>query len=107
VPAGTTRGKRWLRAIVGAVVWVISRTRGTDLAAPFQRLLRRRGNYQAGIAVAQTLLVTSSSMLRDHVPYTDLGPASFARLDTARAQRHHVRRVVQLGYPVTRSPAVA
>ena len=59
LPAGTTGGNRWIRAILGEVVWVISRTTGTCTyrAAQFQRLMRRRGKYKAVMAVAHTLLV--------------------------------------------------
>ena len=105
--AGTTSGNRWLRALVAEAVWVISRTKGTYLAAQFQRLMRRRGKYKAVMAVAHTLLVIIYHLLRDHVPYADLGPDYFDRLDQARVERHHVRRLEQLGYTVTLSPAVA
>jgi transposase len=105
--AGTTGGNRWVRAILGEVVWVISRTKGTYLAAQFQRLMRRRGKYKAVIAVAHTLLVIIYHMLRDHVPFADLGPDYFDQLDKARMERHHVRRLEQLGYAVTLAPAEA
>jgi transposase len=107
LPGGTTRGNRWLRAILAEAVWVISRTKGTYLAAQFQRLMRRRGKYKAVMAVAHTLLVIIYHLLRDYVPYADLGPDYFDRLDQARVERHHVRRLEQLGYTVTLSPAVA
>ena len=102
-----TRGNRWVRAILGEVVWVISRTKGTYLAAQFQHLMRRRGKYKAVMAVAHTLLVIIYHMLRDHLPYADLGPEYFDRLDKARVERHHVRRLEQLGYTVSLSPGVA
>jgi transposase len=104
--AGRAGGNRWVRAILGEVVWVISRTKGTSLAAQFQRLMRRRGKYRAVIAVAQTLLVIISHMLRDPVPSADLGPDYFDQLANARVERHHVRRLEQLGYAVTLAPAV-
>jgi transposase len=107
LPTGTTGGNRWVRAILGEVVWVISRTKGTYLAAQFQRLMRRRGKYKAVMAVAHTLLVIIYHMLRDHTPYSDLGPEYFDRLDKARVERHHVRRLEQLGYTVALSPGVA
>jgi transposase len=107
LPSGTTGGNRWLRAILAEAVWVISRTKGTYLAAQFQRLMRRRGKYKAVMAVAHTLLVLIYHMLRDHKPYADLGPDYFDRLDRVRMERHHVRRLEQLGYTVTLSPAVA
>jgi len=44
-------------------------------------------------------------------PYTstrsDLGDEYFDQLDTARVQRHHVRRLEQLGYSVTLTPKEA
>ncbi len=40
-------------------------------------------------------------------PYADLGPDHFDKLDTARLQRHHVRRLKQLGFSVTLQPAAA
>jgi transposase len=46
-------------------------------------------------------------MLREHKPYTDLGADYFDRLDIQRLQRHHVRRLEQLGYTVTLTPAPA
>jgi transposase len=107
LPAGTTGGNRWIRAILAAAVWVISRTKGTYLAAQFQRLMRRRGKYKAVIAVAHTLRGIIYHLLRDHVPYADLGPDYFDRLDQACVERHHVRRLEQLGYTVTLSPARA
>ncbi|HEY7092278.1 MAG TPA: IS110 family transposase [Ktedonobacterales bacterium] len=107
LPAGTTRGNRWVRAMLGEVVWVISRTKGNYLAAQFQRLTRRRGKYKAVMAVAHTLLGIIYHMLRDHVPYADLGADYFDRLDKARVERHHIRRLEQLGYTVTLSPVVA
>src|SRR5258708_7905001 len=97
LPSGTTGGNRWIRALLGAVVWVMSRTKGTYFAAPFQRLMRRRGKYQAVMALAHTLLVIIYHLLRDHLPYADLGPDYVDRLDQARVERHHVRRLEKVG----------
>ena len=44
-------------------------------------------------------------MLRDQRPDTDLGAEYFDRLDTARLERQPVRRLEQLGYTVTLTPA--
>ena len=43
-------------------------------------------------------------MRREKKPYTDLGADYFDKLDTSRIQRHHVRRLEQLGYVVTLTP---
>jgi len=103
----TTQGNPWLRAILGEIAWAIAHTRDNYLAALFHRVARRRGIQKAVVAVAHSVLVILYHMLRDHRPYSDLGADYFDRLDTERLQRHHVRRLEQLGYTVTLTPAPA
>jgi transposase len=57
------------------------------------------------LAVAHRLLVSSSSMLRDHVPYQDLGPDYFDQLQARRLERHYIRRLESLGFQVQLTPA--
>jgi transposase len=105
--AGTNAGNRWLRGTFGEVAWVVSHTKDNYLVAQFRRLAHRRGKYKAVIALAHTILVIIYHVLRDKRPYTDLGADYFDRLETARVERYHVRRLEQLGYSVTLAPAVA
>jgi hypothetical protein len=72
------------------------------------------GNYEALsnaekaiVAVSHSLLVIIYHVLREKKPYTDLGADYFDKLDTARIERHHVRRLEQLGYTVSLTPAHA
>src|SRR5262245_5192765 len=44
-------------------------------------------------------------MVRDQVPYQELGPASFDHLQTQRLERHSVQRLEALGFQVTLTPA--
>jgi transposase len=103
----TTQGNPWLRAVLGEIAWAISHTHDHSLAAQFHRLARRRGKQEAVMAVAHSVLVILYHMLQDHRPYTDLGADYFDQLETERLQRHHVRRLEQLGDTVTFSPAPA
>ena len=57
------------------------------------------------LAVAHSLLVSIYSMLRDQVPYQDLGPDHFDHLHAQRLERHYVRRVEALGFEVRLTPA--
>jgi transposase len=59
------------------------------------------------IALAHTIVVIIYHVLRDQRPYTDLGADYFDRLETARVERYHVRRLEQLGYTVSLAPVVA
>lgn len=103
----TTKGNRWLRAVLGEVAWSISRSPGTYLHAQYHRLARRRGKNRAIVAVAHSVLVIAYHILRDQQPYTDLGATYVDTLDTARIQRHHVQRLEQLGFSVTLTPTEA
>jgi transposase len=103
----TTQGNPWLRALLGEIAWAIAHTSDNYLAAQFHRVARRRGKQKAVVAVAHSVLVILYHMLRDHQPYTDLGADYFERLDFERLQRHHVRRLQQLGYTVTLTPVPA
>jgi transposase len=100
-----TKGSPWLRAVLGEVVWTIAHTRDNYLVAQYRRLSKRRGVHKAVVAVAHSVLVVIYHMLRDQRPYTDLGADYFDQLDAARLERHHVRRLEQLGYTVTLTPA--
>jgi len=87
------------------VAWSITHPSGNDLVTLSHPLAHRRGKQQAIVALAHSLLVSIYHMLRDHQPYGDLGPDHFDRLVSARIQHHHVRRLEQLGYVVTLTPA--
>ena len=106
--SGATRmGNTDLRAMLGEVAWIISRMKDNYLAAQYHRIARRRGREQAIVAVSQSLLVIMYHVLQKKQPYTDLGADYVDKLDTARLERHHVRRLEQLGYTVTLTPAPA
>ncbi|HEU5227615.1 MAG TPA: IS110 family transposase [Ktedonobacteraceae bacterium] len=100
----TTNGNPYLRAALAEVVWSITRT-DTYLAAQYHRIARRKGKKRAVMAVAHSLLVIIYHVLREKKSYTELGADYFDRLNTEQVQRHHVRRLEQLGYKVELSPA--
>lgn len=103
--AGMTKGNPWLRGMLGEVVWAISHTRDNYLVEQYRRIARRRGKHKAIVAVAHSVLVIIYHVLRDQRPYTDLGADYFDKLDKTRLERQHVRRLEQLGYTVTLTPA--
>ena len=100
----TTKGNRWLRALLGEVAWSAAHSEGTYLHAQYHRIARRRGKNRAVLAVGHSVLVIAYHILRDKRPYRDLGADYFDHLDAARIERHHVHRLEQLGYTVTLTP---
>ncbi|GAC1407544.1 MAG: IS110 family transposase [Ktedonobacteraceae bacterium] len=103
----TTKGNPYLRAILAEVVWAISHTKNNYLSAQYHRLARRLGKKKAVVAVSHSVLVIIYHVLQSKTPYTDLGADYFDKLDAARIERQHVRRLEQLGYQVTLTPKEA
>jgi transposase len=103
----TTTGNPYLRAILAEVVWAISHTKNNYLSAQYHRLARRLGKKKAVVAVSHSVLVIIYHVLQSKTPYTDLGADYFDKLDAARIERQHVRRLEQLGYHVTLTPKEA
>jgi len=100
-----TKGNSQLKTIRCEIAATIARSPGTYLHALYQRLARRRGKPRAMLAVAHSLLVSIYYMLRDHVPYQDLGPDHFDHLHAQHLERHYVRRLEALGFEVQLTPA--
>jgi transposase len=101
----TTKGNTELKTILCEIAATIARLPGTYLHALDHRLARRRGKPRAMLAVAHSLLVSIYHMLRDRVPYQDLGPDYFDHLQAQRLERHYVRRLEALGFQVQLTPA--
>ena len=99
--APTNKGNRHVRAVLAEVVWVISHTQGTYLAAQYHRLARRIGKQKAIVAVSHSVLVIIYHLLRDNADYHELGADFFVRLDGSRQRDSAVRRLQALGYNVT------
>jgi transposase len=104
VSGKTRRGNAWLKAVLCEVAWANARSQTSSIGAQFPRLSRRRGVYKALVAVAHTLLVIIYHVLKTKQPYHELGPDYFDRLEQTQLERHHVRRLEQLGSEVTLSP---
>jgi transposase len=80
------------------------KTKGTYPAAQYQRLAAKIGKARAIVAVAHSLLQAMYWMLKNLVPYKDLGGDYF----TAGRERHIVtsltKRLMHLGYYVSLEP---
>ena len=92
---------------MGEVAWASMRTQASYFHAQFHRLARRRGRNKAATAVAHSILVAVYHILKTGQPYAELGVDYFDTLNATRIERHHVRRLEQLGYTVTLTPSAA
>jgi transposase len=90
----------WIKPIMVQVGWSAAHTNGTYANAQFRRIASRRGTKKAVVAVAASILTAIFHILKNHVPYHDLGPEYFDRRDTRRVANRLVHRLEELGFKV-------
>ncbi len=93
-------GANWLKTALVTAAWSAVRKKDGYLRAQFLRLKSRRGAKKAIIAVAASMLTAIYHMLRNGVPYKDLGHRHFDRRDTTKVVRRLVQRLSDLGCQV-------
>ena len=98
------KGAPWLKTTLVQAAWAAARTKNSYSRAQFLRLKTRRGPMKAIIAVAASMLTAAYHMLQRRLPYRDLTPAHFDRLDRSRISFRLVQRLRQLGFDVELRP---
>lgn len=101
--SGRTRpGPKWLSATLTEAAKAAARTKGTYFAAHFAQLRGRRGEPKAIGATRHDILIAYYYIVRDEVPFRELGPDWLRR---RYSPEHRARRLQQqleaLGYKVT------
>lgn len=94
------KGGTWLKTMMVTCAWTAVRTKDSYLRAQFLRIKSRRGAKKAIMAIAASMLTACYFMLRDEVPYKDLGAKHFDRHDAAKTIGRLVRRLQDLGCAV-------
>jgi transposase len=79
----------------------------TFLGARYRRLRSRRGPSKATKAVAHSIIVACFQIIRDSVPYNDLGADWFDRRRPEHRARQLVHQLNTLGYTVRLDPIEA
>lgn len=100
----TRKGNRWLRAALVEAAWAAARSKNTYLSALYSRLLPRKGEKRALVAVAHSILVAAYQMSKTGERYREPGPDYFDRLRPQHSVNRLVKRLGQLGYKVDLSP---
>jgi transposase len=105
--AGRTRhGSMWLRIALTEAAQAAARTKGTYLAAHHAQIRGRRGTQKAIGATRHDILIAYYHIIRDRVPYQELGPDwNDRRRSTEQQTRRLVHQLEKLGVQVTIGPA--
>jgi transposase len=77
-------GAPWLKTVLVQCAGAATCSKNNYLHAQFLRLRARHGPKKAILTMAASILASAYYLLRDQVPYRDLRPLYFARLDQDR-----------------------
>jgi len=96
----TTHGNKNLRAILTQCAWAASKTKNTYLSAKYHSLVGRRGKKRALIAVGHKILIMAYHILKNGVPYKELGKHYLIHRREDKIVKSHVKRLQDIGYEV-------
>ncbi len=80
--------------------WAASKTKDTYLRAKYHSLVGRRGKKRALIAVGHKILVIAYHIIKNGVPYKELGKDYLLHRREDKIVKNHVKRLRDLGYEV-------
>lgn len=101
------KGNVHVKVMLTQVAWAISRTKKTYLGAKYRALAPRRGKKRAIIAIGRKALVICYHLLKNKIPFHELGVAFLDKLEPERKARYHLQRLEELGYHVTSTKKIA
>ena len=105
----TRKGNTLLRTTLVICAQGASRAKGSFFAAQYSRLMIRRGKNRAKMAVAHSLLIAIYYIIRDRVPFHDLGEDYYNRFNTENKIKMYIKKLEDLGVSVNveAAPALA
>jgi len=101
----TRKGNTWLKTALVQAAHGAARTKGTALAARYQRVAGRRGAKRAIMAVAHRLLLIVYHVIARREPYRELGADYLDRQRPAATADRLLLRLRQLGVEVQVRPS--
>ena len=105
----TRRGNSLLRTALVLCAQGASRTKGSFFAAQYSRLMIRRGKNRAKMAVAHSILIAIYYIIKDRVPFRDLGEDYYNKFNTESKINMYIKKLASLGVDVSvdTKPALA
>lgn len=103
----TRKGNSLLRTTLVICAQGASRAKGSFFSAQYSRLMIRRGKNRAKMAVAHSLLIAIYYIIRDRVPFHDLGEDYYNRFNTESKIKMYIRKLEDLGVSINVEAATA
>lgn len=96
----TSKGNALLRTTLVQCAQVASMTKNTFFAAQYSRLVIRRGANRAKVAVAHSMLIAIWHMLKNKIPFFDLGSEYYNQFNRDKKANALIGKLINLGFDV-------
>ncbi len=101
----TTKGNKYLKSTLIQCAKSAQKDKDSFFHAQYQRLVVRRGSNRATVAVAHSMLIAIYHMLKDQVPFKDLGSDYYTKFNTEKKVNYYLKKLQELGVPLPVSEA--
>ena len=98
------KGNKYLKATLVECACAAIRNKQSYLYSRYQRIAARRGGKRALIAIAHTMLTAIYHMLKEKVPYCDLGADYYTNIQHDKLIKRNLRSLEKLGVDVIIQP---
>ena len=94
----TTKGNKTLKSILTQCAKSARNVKGSYFSAQYQRIAARRGKNRATIAVAHSMLIAIYHILKNDVPFRDLGADYYDNFNREHKIKGYLKRLNALGW---------
>lgn len=98
----TAKGNKGLKAVLSQAAWAASKKQDCRIASFFYRIQKRRGQKKATIATAHLILRIAYHVLKERVPYGELGWDYLPNRD--RKLNYWIKKLEDQGFKVSLEP---
>lgn len=100
----TTKGNALLRSTLIVCAHSAVRNKNSYFHAQFQRISAHRGKKRAYVAVAHSMLIAIYHMLKDGLPFRDLGADYYNQFNKERKINAYLKKLLALGWVPSPAP---
>ena len=94
----TTKGNKLLKTTLVVCAHSAVKVKSSYFYAQFQRISSRRGKKRAYVAVAHSMLIAIYHILKDNIPFVDLGSEYYNQFNKERKINVYLKKLKALGW---------
>ena len=94
----TRKGNKLLRTTLVVCAHAAVKNKASYFSAQYNRICAHRGKKRAIVAVAHSMLIAIYHMLKEHVPFKDLGSEYFNQFNRERKINSLLKKLKELGW---------